>query len=159
MGGCALRAGKLWLRLDDMERASRSFRAAAERMPNFASAWANLGATLGELDRPDEALEAFQQALRCDPSSHQALNNVGVVNRELGNLAESEAAFQRVTELAPDLAFGYYNLGHTLFFRGDTRRRYRPMSRGRSAIGSGTRFRQAVWRCVGWRLATVPGHP
>ena len=110
--------GKLWLRLDDMERASRSFRAAADRMPTFGSAWANLGATLGELDRPREALEAFQQALRCDPSSDQALNNVGVVNRELGNLAESEAAFQRVTQLAPDLAFGYYNLGHTLFLQG-----------------------------------------
>ena len=110
--------GKLWLRLDDMELASRSFRAAAERLPNFGSAWANLGAALGELDRPQEALEAFRHALRCDPTSHQALNNVGVVNRELGHLADSEAAFRRVIELAPDLAFGYYNLGHTLFLQG-----------------------------------------
>ena len=110
--------GKLWLRLDDMELASRSFRAAAERMPNFGSAWANLGAALGELDRPQEALEAFRHALRSDPTSHQALNNVGVVNRELGNLADSEAAFRRVIELVPDLAFGYYNLGHTLFLQG-----------------------------------------
>ena len=39
--------GKLWLRADDMERASESFRAAADRMPRFGSAWANLGATLG----------------------------------------------------------------------------------------------------------------
>jgi tetratricopeptide (TPR) repeat protein len=110
--------GKLWLRLDDMDRASRSFRAAAERLPTFVAAWANLGAALGELDRAEEALEAFNQALRCDPANPQALNNVGVVNRELGNLAESEAAFRRVTELAPDLAFGYYNLGHTLFLQG-----------------------------------------
>ena len=110
--------GKLWLRLDDMERAGESFRAAAARMPNFASAWANLGATLGELDRPEEALVAFEHALKSDPSSHQALNNVGVVNRELGKLADSEAAFRRVTELAPELAFGYYNLGHTLFLQG-----------------------------------------
>jgi tetratricopeptide (TPR) repeat protein len=110
--------GKLWLRLDDMDRASRSFRAAAERLPTFAAAWGNLGAALGELDRAEEALEAFNQALRGDPANPQALNNVGVVNRELGNLAESEAAFRRVTELAPDLAFGYYNLGHTLFLQG-----------------------------------------
>jgi tetratricopeptide (TPR) repeat protein len=111
--------GKLWLRLDDMEHASLSFREAATRMPDFASAWANLGATLGELDRPEEALTAFTEAIRCDPTSHQALNNVGVVYRELGNLAESEAAFRRVIELAPpDLAFGYYNLGHTLFLQG-----------------------------------------
>jgi tetratricopeptide (TPR) repeat protein len=110
--------GKLWLRLDDLEQAADCFRTAAERMPDFASAWANLGATLGELDRPDEALRAFEQALRADPLSHQALNNIGVVSRELGRLGESEAAFRRVTELAPDLAFGYYNLGHTLFLQG-----------------------------------------
>ena len=31
---------------------------------------------------------------------------------------ESEAAFRRVIELEPNLAFGYYNLGHTLFLQG-----------------------------------------
>ena len=110
--------GKLWLRLDDMERASESFRNAATQMPAFGSAWANLGATLGELDRPQQALDAFERALTCDPTSHQVLNNIGVVNRELGKLAESEAAFRRVIQLAPDLAFGHYNLGHTLFLQG-----------------------------------------
>lgn len=110
--------GKLWLRRDDMERAGAAFREAAERLPTFASAWANLGATLGELDRPEEALAAFQHALTADPDSHAALNNVGVVSRELGRLSESEAAFRRVIGLVPDLAFGHYNLGHTLFLQG-----------------------------------------
>jgi tetratricopeptide (TPR) repeat protein len=110
--------GKLWLRLDEMERASESFRAAADRMPRFGPAWSNLGATLGELDRTQEALAAFERALACDPSSAQTVNNIGVVTRELGRLAESEAAFKRVIELAPDLAFGHYNLGHTLFLQG-----------------------------------------
>jgi tetratricopeptide (TPR) repeat protein len=110
--------GKLWLRLDDMERASESFRAAAHRLPGFASAWSNLGATLGELDQPENALDAFTRALACDPTSEQTHNNIGVVRRELGQLVESEAAFRRVIELAPDLAFGYYNLGHTLFLQG-----------------------------------------
>jgi tetratricopeptide (TPR) repeat protein len=110
--------GKLWLRRDDMERASESFRAAAERMPRFGAAWSNLGATLGELDRPDAALHAFTKALACDPSSAQTHNNIGVVSREMGKLSESEAAFNRVIALAPDLAFGYYNLGHTLFLQG-----------------------------------------
>lgn len=110
--------GKLWLRLDDMERASESFRTAARLMPRFAAAWANLGAALGELDRSEEALAAFLEALQADPESHQALNNVGVLHREMGQLQDSEAAFRRVTSLAPDLAFGYYNLGHTLFLQG-----------------------------------------
>ncbi len=110
--------GKLWLRVDGMERARLAFREAAERLPAFVSAWANLGATCGELDRPEEALAAFEHALTYDPGNHQVLNNIGVVRRELGRLGESEAAFRQVIALTPDLAFGYYNLGHTLFLQG-----------------------------------------
>lgn len=110
--------GKLWLRRDDMARASEAFGAAAAHLPTFVSAWANLGATLGELDRPDEALAAFERARDLDPANDQTLNNIGVVTRELGRLAESEAAFREVIARVPDLAFGYYNLGHTLFLQG-----------------------------------------
>jgi len=110
--------GKLWLRRDDMVRASEAFQRAADRLPGFGAAWANLGGTLGELDRPAEALAAFERALALDPASPQALNNVGVVRRELGRLGESEAAFRRVIELTPGMAFGHYNLGHTLFLQG-----------------------------------------
>lgn len=110
--------GKLWLRSDDMVKAAESFRHAAELLPGFAPAWANLGGTLGELDQPHEALAAFERALALDPSSPQALNNVGVVRRELGRLAESETAFRAVINLTPEMAFGHYNLGHTLFLQG-----------------------------------------
>jgi tetratricopeptide (TPR) repeat protein len=110
--------GKLWLRRDDMTQAAAAFQLAADLMPAFGPAWANLGATLGELDRLDEALRALDRAQACDPASHQTVNNIGVLQRELGKLAESEASFRRVTALAPDLAFGYYNLGHTLFLQG-----------------------------------------
>jgi Tfp pilus assembly protein PilF len=110
--------GKLWLRTDDMVKASASFQRAANLLPGFAPAWANLGATLGELDQAQEALAAFECALAIEPSSPQALNNIGVVHRELGRLAESEAAFRRVIELTPGMAFGHYNLGHTLFLQG-----------------------------------------
>jgi Flp pilus assembly protein TadD len=88
-------------------------------MPTFAAAFSNLGATLGELDRPEAAAEAFQRALVHDPDNFTVLNNVGVVCRELGRLDESERALVRVTELAPEFVFGHYNLGHTRFLRGD----------------------------------------
>lgn len=110
--------GKLWLRVDDMVKASEAFQMAADLLPRFAPAWANLGATLGELDRPAEALAAFEHALAEEPDNPQALNNVGVVRRELGRLNESEAAFREVIRRLPDLAFGHYNLGHTLFLQG-----------------------------------------
>ena len=110
--------GKLWLRADDMVKASESFQRATELLPGFGPDWANLGGTLGELDRPQDALAAFERALALDPSSPQALNNVGVVRRELGRLSESEAAFRQVIQLTPGMAFGHYNLGHTLFLQG-----------------------------------------
>ncbi|HUQ86818.1 MAG TPA: tetratricopeptide repeat protein [Vicinamibacterales bacterium] len=109
---------KLWLRCDDMIKASESFQQATRILPGFGPAWANLGGTLGELDRPQEALAAFEQALALDPLSPQTLNNVGVVRRELGRLRESEAAFRQVIQLTPAMAFGHYNLGHTLFLQG-----------------------------------------
>lgn len=110
--------GKLSLRQEDMEKASDCFRRAADLLPDFAPAWSNLGGTLGELDRPAEALAAFERALALEPENPQALNNAGVVRRELGRLAESEAAFRHVIRLVPAMAFGHYNLGHTLFLQG-----------------------------------------
>lgn len=110
--------GKLWLRADDMVKASESFQRTTDLLPGFGPGWANLGGTLGELDRPNEALAAFERALALDPASPQALNNAGVVRRELGRLGESEAAFRQVIQLTPGMAFGHYNLGHTLFLQG-----------------------------------------
>ncbi len=110
--------GKYWLRRDDVAQAAAAFRKAGELMPSFAAAFSNLGAALGELDQGAAALAAFQQALRFDPRGHTILNNIGVVARETGRLADSEAALRRVTSLAPEFAFGHYNLGHTLFLQG-----------------------------------------
>jgi tetratricopeptide (TPR) repeat protein len=151
--------GKLWLRRDDMVKAAESFQRAAERLPGFAPAWANLGGTLGELDRPQEALAAFERALAIDPSSPQALNNVGVVRRELGRLAESEAAFRQVVQLTPGMAFGHYNLGHTLFLlcRAVSTPPSRRMLRGRRATLRKTRCRRRGWRCARSRPETRRG--
>ena len=50
--------------------------------------------------------------------------------------ADSEEAFRRVTSLAPDLAFGYYNLGHTLFLQGRYQAALSAYLRDRSATRS-----------------------
>ena len=111
--------GKLWLRADDMVEAGESLPA---RRRAAAGVSARPGRTLAARSAssigPQEALAAFERALALDPASPQALNNVGVVRRELGRLAESEAAFRQVIQLTPGMAFGHYNLGHTLFLQG-----------------------------------------
>jgi tetratricopeptide (TPR) repeat protein len=110
--------GKLHLRRENMEAACASFAEATRLMPGFSPAFSNLGATLGELDRPEEALDALERARALDPFGVQVINNIGVVTRELGRLAESEAALRDVVALSPDFVFGHYNLGHTLFLAG-----------------------------------------
>jgi tetratricopeptide (TPR) repeat protein len=111
--------GKFWLGCEDLPRARGAFERAAALMPTFSAAFSNLGATLGELNQPEAALAAFEHALKTDPDNHTALNNLGVVGRELGHLDTSEAALRRVTTLNPEFVFGHYNLGHTLFIKGD----------------------------------------
>jgi tetratricopeptide (TPR) repeat protein len=113
--------GKFWLACEDMARARAAFERACEMMPTFSAAWSNLGATLGELDYPEDALKAFKEALASDPDNVTILNNVGVVTRELGRLAESEENLKKVTSIAPEFVFGHYNLGHTRFLKGDYR--------------------------------------
>ena len=56
-------------------------------MPTFAAAHANLGAALGELERPEEALDGAG-AGRCgfDPFGHAIHNNIGASLRDLGRL-------------------------------------------------------------------------
>lgn len=110
--------GKLWLRLEDTERAAGAFAEAARLMPRFAVAWLNLGGALGELGRPAEALTALHRALEHDPRSHTILNNIGTVHRDEGRLDEAERAYRQVIALAPAFVFGYYNLAHTLFLEG-----------------------------------------
>jgi tetratricopeptide (TPR) repeat protein len=110
--------GKLALMTDDTAGAAKSFAEAGRLMPTFAAAFSNLGAALGELERPDEAIGALEQALANDPNGFPTLSNLGAVYRDLGRLNEAEGAFRRAIALAPSFVFGHYNLGHTLFLQG-----------------------------------------
>ena len=110
--------GKLWLRVDDMVKASESFQAAASRLPRFAPAWANLGATLGELDRPPKRWRRSSTRSRRIPTIRRRSTTSASSGASWAVCNESEAAFREVIRRLPDLAFGHYNLGHTLFLQG-----------------------------------------
>ena len=110
--------GKVWLRLDDMEKAAEAFRAATERLPEFGGAWGNLGATLGELDwygsstRGVRALARARSRQRTGPQQHRGGHS------RAGPLVGVRSGVPRGDRARPNLAFGYYNLGHTLFLQG-----------------------------------------
>ena len=89
--------GKVWLRVDDMEAAAPCFREAARLLPGFGGAWGNLGATLGELDRPAEALQAFERLLALDPSSPRPTTTSGSSAASWAGW-RVEAALQRVID-------------------------------------------------------------
>ena len=110
--------GKVWLRVDDMVAAARCFREAARLLPGF-------GARVGQPRRharrarsPGRGAAAFERRSRSILRAPRRTTTSAWSRRELGRLAESEAAFRRVIQLEPNLAFGHYNLGHTLFLQG-----------------------------------------
>ena len=110
--------GKTMIVLDDLEAALESFRRTTETLPEFAPGWANAGAALGELERPEEALGKLERAADLDPLSHSLASNLGVTLRDLGRLAEAERAFRCALELAPDFVFGHYNLANAVYLQG-----------------------------------------
>ena len=110
--------GKTMIVLDDLEAALASFRRTTETLPEFAPGWANAGAALGELERPEEALGKLERAAGLDPLSHSLASNLGVTLRDLGRLPEAERAFRWTLELAPDFVFGHYNLANAVYLQG-----------------------------------------
>ena len=110
--------GKTMIVLDDLEAALESFCRTTETLPEFAPGWANAGAALGELERPEEALGKLERASGLDPLSHSLASNLGVTLRDLGRLGEAETAFRRALELAPDFVFGHYNLANAVYLQG-----------------------------------------
>ena len=110
--------GKTMIVLDDLEAALECFRRTTETLPGFAPGWANAGAALGELERPEEALGKLERAADLDPLSHSLASNLGVTLRDLGRLAEAERAFRWALELAPDFVFGHYNLANAVYLQG-----------------------------------------
>lgn len=61
----------------------------------------NLGAALGDLDRPDEALASYQRAIALKPDYVMAICNLGNTQRKLGRADEAAASYRRVLALDP----------------------------------------------------------
>jgi adenylate cyclase len=105
---------------DGLQRALEVFRAATERDPGFARAWAGLSLTYGTLpgytqvaDEPArrEARAAAEHAVRLDPNSAEARTALGGALRGAGDLVAARREFERAIELDPTFATAHHWLG------------------------------------------------
>ncbi len=102
------------------EAALDAFLQALRREPEHPGLIKGVGAALLDLQRPAEAIQFFRAAQQKLPNDVQTLNLLGsaAVGLELFELAET--SFLRVTQLAPELADPYVNLGYIRELLGDT---------------------------------------
>ena len=157
LGSGAYEGGKLWLGLRRHGAGARdAFQRAADLMPTFSAAFSNLGATLGELDRPEAALARVPPGARArsarlhNPEQHRRRRARARTARRIGGGVPA-----RDRRSHPAFVFGYYNLGHTLFLAGPaTPTRSPPTKRDSGAIRSRTGARDAASRWRGSPPAT-----
>lgn len=92
-----------------------AYEAASERLlMNYQLGGRYYGEQQGDLNKSRQML---QQALSLDPNSYETLRLLGVLNGVSGNQTEAIKYFQRCTEVAPDIADAWWNLG-TAYYQG-----------------------------------------
>ena len=113
----------LILTREHFDNAVAAYRAAIERDPSFAEAYAGLAETYSLMDhRPDLttldpketyslAVEAAEKALSIDPDSVEAHTALGHIDMHLGRFQESESHLNRALQLNP-------NFSNALLWRG-----------------------------------------
>jgi Flp pilus assembly protein TadD len=85
--------GNEYLKLDDLEHAAASLRAAVQMEPAYSAAWKLLGMTLDRSGRPEQALEAYRQGIAVAEGrgDRQAAKEMAVFARRLAkSLASNE---------------------------------------------------------------------
>lgn len=94
--------GQSFLRANAPERALPIFQAMLERDADDAMALAEMGRTLGLLNRVDEALGYFDRALLVEPWQSSLYINKGKLLAQLGRFDEAATLAQDGVELDPD---------------------------------------------------------
>ncbi|MFT7677911.1 MAG: tetratricopeptide (TPR) repeat protein [Planctomycetota bacterium] len=101
------------------EGAQELYRLALDLRPKFAKAWYNLGLALEYSKDQKGALKAYDRALELREGYWQARFNRALIYASTKRGAESRADLERVTQEAPDLAQGFYQLSLRVFEDGD----------------------------------------
>ncbi len=114
-----LHSGHLAHDAGDLERAARELARVAELRPEWAPAWASLGAVHLDAERADDAVACLERAAALDPNRAKAWNNLGFALLGLDRRDEARSAFERALSLEPGFALARLNLARALEAGGD----------------------------------------
>jgi tetratricopeptide (TPR) repeat protein len=109
---------KLAQAIGEPQEAEQQWRAVAELMPHYASAWYSLADALDAQGKSAEALEYFQRSLRTRPDSVEARNGIGLALANLGRKDEAMTQYRKALSQKPDFAEARVNLGQLLAQQG-----------------------------------------
>ena len=149
--------GKLWLRVDDMVKASESFQAPPACCRRFAPAWANLGGPWGirSARRSAGGLRARARAGAGRPAGPEQCRRrparTGPPERIRSRLPPGHPAHHRTWPLAITI------WGIHCFYRAVSRRRCRRMRKARPGTRKRIPCRRRGWRCASWPRAMRRG--
>lgn len=107
-------AGNALLALDDPEAALAEFERSIECDDGYAQAWVNRGIALTRLGRTGPARASFDRAIAVDRALPQAWRCRAVLRQGEGDQDGAVGDYLRVTELVPDSAVAWLELGDEL---------------------------------------------
>lgn len=98
----------------DFQGAINDYKQVIRLNPEYAPAYANLGAILHQEGQYSEAEAVLQQAIRLDPNDALSYSNLGAALYKQQRYEEAIEAFQEALVLEPENALIHYNLGLAL---------------------------------------------
>jgi serine/threonine-protein kinase len=98
--------------------AMANYRRALELQPNLGDAVLGTAETFEAMGRAADAQMAFERAIALRPDSPNFFNRYGAFCFRRGNYTKAAELFRSMTELLPDAARGYANLGGALLALG-----------------------------------------
>lgn len=102
--------GLIYLKLDDVIKATASFRAAIENDPKNFAARLNLGVITFSYRDYERSYQLLSEAAALSPNNVEVVLTKAVVARSLERLDEARAGYQRALELSPHHPGALFNL-------------------------------------------------
>ncbi|NNE35244.1 MAG: tetratricopeptide repeat protein, partial [Rhodothermales bacterium] len=125
--------GRVYYRKTDYESAELEFLRAIDRDENLVDAYHELGHAYYRQGEMALAEEKYKEAIRREPNNWVFHNSLGMLYDNTGRHLDAIAPFTTVTTIAPNVHYGYYNLGITYYELADLDRALEWFNKSRQA--------------------------